>query len=309
MSKERWIKTLGVLLVFLLVVSQSVHAQVVAQAPKSHEIVLEKAGIAFTLSGDYYEYNERGLDGFIFSATDGKGFIFRVALPDTPEVEVRNLKEIKDKDCGFFWDDAMIIGNHSYICYHHPRSLSWYFWLRSSNRSIAYLFFVSKNPTDITIPLEAMSVLSSIRILNNASVVNNQSVQDEVLLKELGIAFTLPGDFTQYDAELEHSNALFTSMQARSGLVLTVRRPDDASVEAYIKNKIKRKNSGFIGENDVRIGGNSYFFYHQPLFPGWYYWLRSPNGSVAYLSFVPLEPTDTMPSEVLEILTSLRLLK
>lgn len=308
MLKERWISNLSVLLVFFSV-SQFSHAQVGSQAPKSNEIILDKAGIAFTLSEDYYEYKERGIDGFLFSATDGKGFNFQISLPDSPEVEARSLKEIQDKVSGFVWNNDMRIGNHSYICYHHPQFLSWYFWLRSSNRSIVYLYFIPRNHTGSAIPPEAMRILSSIRTLDNVYVVQNQSARREILLKDLGIAFTLPGGFTQYDAELEHSNALFVSMKACNGLVFMVRRPDDASVEAYILEKIKRKNSGFIGESDVRIGDNSYFFYHQPLFSGWYYWLRSPKGSVAYLYFVPLEPTDTMPPEALEILTSIRLLK
>lgn len=309
MLNEGWRKSLGVLLAAFLAVFQSAHAQAASQAPTGHELILEKAGIAFTLSAEYYEYKERGHDGFLFSATDGKGFIFRVALPDSPEVEAQNLTKIQDEGSGFVWDKELSIGNHAYVCYHNPQSLSWYFWLRSSNRSLAYLYFVSKHPADTTIPPEAMRILSSMRILDHGPVEQNQSVHGEILLKDLGIAFTLPDSFTQYDAASEPDNALFASMQAHNGLVFMVRRPDDAATEAYILQKTQSKNSGFVEKEDVKIGENSFFVYHQPLFPGWFCWLRSPKGFVAYLCFVPLEPTDALPPEALDILASLRLVK
>lgn len=266
MLNQRWRMNLGILLAAILAVFQSASAHAASQAPTGHEVILDKAGIAFTLSPDYYEYKERGLDGFLFSATDGKGFIFRVGLPDSPEVEAQNLADIQDEGSGLVWDMNASIGNHAYVCYHHPQSLSWYCWLRSSNRSVAYLYFVSQHPTGTTMPPEAMRILSSIRMLDHGPVAQNQAVQGEVRLDDLGIAVTLPGGFTQVDAALGPDNALFASMQARNGLVFTVKRPDDAATEAYILKKTQNKNSGFVGKDDVKIGENTYFVYHQPLF-------------------------------------------
>lgn len=157
-------------------------------------------------------------------------------------------------------------------------------------------------------PPEAIEILSSIRLAGYPHTLPKKTENRDIQLPQLGISFTAPEGFTDHDARTS-DGFLFGSMKRMNGLTLSIQTPDNPQTEAQVLQKIKYGRNGFVWEDVVQIGGHTYFVYRNPLFSDWCFWLRSAGQSVAYLYFTPLEPTDSIPMEATEILSSVRFLK
>ncbi|MGI6671141.1 MAG: hypothetical protein ACOX58_06190 [Christensenellales bacterium] len=70
--------------------------------------------------------------------------------------------------------------------------------------------------------------------------------------------------------------------------------------------KVKGKNSGFLWQEDVRIGGNTYFVFHSETQNTWCFSLQGANGAVARLCFTPPEYQADMPAQAVQLLNTLR---
>lgn len=138
-SLKRLLGKLSIVLLTLLVLTTSTNTQASPGESQHSDIILPENGLVLTLPDDFHELGERGQDGFLLSAMSGKGFVFRVSLPDHPQTEAQELDTIQSNSSGFVWQDDFKLGSNFFFVFHKPHARSWHFWLRDASQSVAYL--------------------------------------------------------------------------------------------------------------------------------------------------------------------------
>ncbi len=127
----------------------------------------------------------------------------------------------------------------------------------------------------------------------------------DVRLPEAGISFTLPQGFVQVPARASDV-FIYQAIDPHNGYHVGVEAPLDAASEAHLLRKVKGKNSGFLWQEDVRIGDNTYFVFHSKTQNTWVFLLQGANGAVARLCFSPPEYQADMPNQAVQLLNTLR---